>query len=97
MGRRIVMGLLLGAVVSPVAISLLVGLAALLAGLGDETGALGTQRVCLAMAVVWALDLIGLLVALGVRAVFEPSPEVWTHDLDWRGDDPRDEQSGETE
>ena len=81
MVRRILLGLLLGAIVPPVAISLLVGLAALLAGMGDETGSLGTQRIALAVAVVWALDLIGLLVALGARAVGEPpSPMDWDHE-----------------
>lgn len=83
MDRRILIGLLLGAIVPPVAISLLAGLAALLAGMGDEAGAVGTQRFAVAVALIWALDLIGLVVVLGARAAFEPTPDAtWERPLD---------------
>ncbi len=66
----------------PVAITLLASLAALLAALGDDAGALGTGRCTLAVGVLWTLDLIALVVALGLKVLESTHHEaLWQHDL----------------
>ena len=67
--RTALLGLLATAVILPIGISLLVGLARLLAAMGDTAGAGGLDRVALALAVVWGVDLVCLILLQGFHLV----------------------------
>ncbi len=55
----------------PIAVLLMLGLARLLAALGDEAGASVLGRLSLGGGTLWGLTLISLLLALALRAVVE--------------------------
>lgn len=60
--RSLQLATLSAALALPILITVLVGLARLLAALGDASGALGVDRAALATGVAWFLSLIGLVV-----------------------------------
>ncbi len=66
--RRLHSAALALALLMPAAITLLVGLAALLEGLGDAPGARFVNGVALAAGVAWTLALIALVVLGAIRA-----------------------------
>jgi hypothetical protein len=55
--------------VLPIAIVLVMGVASLLGGMGDEMGALVLKRVALGLGIVWALSGICLVVVLGIQSL----------------------------
>lgn len=64
--------LLLGVgLVSPIAICVLAGLAGLLEATGDAVGSLVVAWIARALAVVWVLDLICLVLALAVEMLVD--------------------------
>ena len=67
--RVIVLLLLVGALILPVAISVLFGLAKLLAAMGDALGAAALDRVALAAGVLWVLDLVALVVVQTIESL----------------------------
>jgi hypothetical protein len=72
--RRILIWLLGGALFLPIAIVLIVGLARLLAALGDADGARLLDRAALFAGVLWALSLVGLPIVLTLRSLAVQPP-----------------------
>lgn len=60
-GRRLLIWLLLVALLLPIALCVVLGLAQLLAALQDEAGARAVRYAAMGLAVVWVVDLIVLL------------------------------------
>ncbi|MFO0899179.1 MAG: hypothetical protein U0836_17275 [Pirellulales bacterium] len=61
--------LLVGLLALPVILCIVLGVGRLLAGLEDAAGALILDRVALLLALIWAVDLVGLVAALGLDAL----------------------------
>jgi hypothetical protein len=60
--------------VLPLAIVVCLGVGRLLAAMQDEAAAIALDRVALAAAIVWAIDLLCLLLAIGINALGPPPP-----------------------
>ncbi|MBX7073998.1 MAG: hypothetical protein K1X71_12695 [Pirellulales bacterium] len=73
--RRLHSAALALALLMPAAITLLVGLAALLVGLGDAQGARFANGVALAAGAAWTLALIALVVLGAIRAELQSQLE----------------------
>jgi hypothetical protein len=58
-----------GLLVLPIALVLVLGVASLLGGMGDELGALVLKRVALGLGIVWALAGVCLVAVLGIQAL----------------------------
>lgn len=58
-----------GAIILPIAICLILAVASLLTAMGDTTGGGAMKWIGLSCGIVWALDLILLVLALGVNAL----------------------------
>ncbi|MGE0606323.1 MAG: hypothetical protein AB7O62_04285 [Pirellulales bacterium] len=58
----------------PVVICVLAGLARLMAGLGDTTGAIVIDRLALAAGAVWIVGLIFLVITQGIDAINRGRP-----------------------
>lgn len=67
--RVIVLLLLVGALILPVAISLLFGLAKLLRAMDDSPGAAALDWISLAAGVLWVLDLVALIVIQTIESL----------------------------
>lgn len=67
--RRVLTVLLTGATVLPVAILVLLAAARLLGAMQDAAAAGVLDRIALAVGVVWAIDLVCLLLALAINAL----------------------------
>lgn len=67
--QRLVLVLLAAAILVPITVCVLLSVAALLNAMGDNTGGVVLQRIALAGGVVWAVDLICLVLALAANAV----------------------------
>ena len=61
-----------GAIILPIAICLILAVASLLSAMGDVTGGGAMRWVALGCGIIWALDLILLVLALGVNALSAP-------------------------
>lgn len=70
--RKILVGLVVAALVLPIVICVVLGVARLLAAMQDAAGAAALDRIALGVAILWVLDLIALLIALGVNVVAAP-------------------------
>ena len=70
--RKTVFRLTVAAIVTPTVVVLLLGVAKLLATMGDEAGAVCLNRLGLGAAIVWGVSLIFLLLVLGVNAANGP-------------------------
>ncbi len=70
--RRLLSALLVAALLLPVAISVVLGTGRLLATMEDPSGAAVLDRVALALAIVWAVNLIAILLALGANSLGGP-------------------------
>jgi hypothetical protein len=70
--RRALAVLVTVACVLPLAIVVLVGAARLLAAMQDAAAANVLDRVALAIAILWAVDLLCLLLALAINALGPP-------------------------
>jgi len=53
----------------PVALVIVLGVARLLASMQDASGAAVLERIALGLGIVWGIDLVVLLLALGIRAL----------------------------
>jgi hypothetical protein len=67
--HRAVLALLAATVLLPITICVILGVAALLAAMGDSLGGAVLQRVALAGGILWAIDLICLVLVLAINAV----------------------------
>ncbi len=70
--RRLVLALIGAAVFLPITLCVIFGVAFLLAGMGDTAGAGVLHRIALAGGILWAVDLIGLLLVLAVGSIGDP-------------------------
>jgi nitrate reductase NapE component len=73
--RNAIKTLLVLALSLPVVQAVLVGVGGLLAGMGDASGATIVRGVGTACLVVWAVSLVGLVIALGGAALEERARE----------------------
>lgn len=72
---RRILPLLLGLAAGlPVVVCILVAVARLLAGLGDTIGATVIDRLALAIGIVWAIDLVFLVISQGFEALNRDEP-----------------------
>jgi purine-cytosine permease-like protein len=53
----------------PIALVIVLGVAWLLAAMQDASGAAVLDRIALGLGIVWGLDLVVLLLALGIRTL----------------------------
>jgi hypothetical protein len=67
--RKVLIAFVLVAIIVPMVVLLLIGVAKLLAVMGDSLGAVCLDRLALAGGVLWGIDLLLLLVALSVNAI----------------------------
>ena len=67
--HRTVLTLLAATVLLPITICVVLGVAALLAAMGDSLGGAVLQRVALAGGLLWVVDLICLVLVLAINAV----------------------------
>ena len=58
-----------GALLLPIAVCVMVGVGALLGAMGDVQGGVALKRIALGGGVLWAIDLICLIVALGLSTL----------------------------
>ncbi|MFZ1934668.1 MAG: hypothetical protein WCB27_15300 [Thermoguttaceae bacterium] len=72
---RIVLLLIAVAVLLPVALCVVLGIAALLAQMGDAAGAAVLYRIALAGGILWVIDLIFLVLALAIGSLRGPDEE----------------------
>ena len=70
--KRVLTILVTAALVLPVAIAMILGVGRLLGAMQDAAGATVLDRVALAIGILWAVDLVCLLVAQGVNALGPP-------------------------
>jgi hypothetical protein len=70
--RRVLLTLLLCSTVLPMAIVVVVAVARLLAAMQDAAGAAVLDRVALALGILWAVNLISLLIALALVQLMPP-------------------------
>jgi hypothetical protein len=62
--------LLAGGVVLPIALCLIFGVGAMLAAMGDSSAAIVFNAISVAVAILWVLDLITLVLLLGLHFLF---------------------------
>jgi hypothetical protein len=70
--HAVLLPLVAAAVMLPITICVLVGLGRLLCSMGDATGSLVLDRIGLALAVAWVLDLVFLVLWLAIQRLLEP-------------------------
>jgi hypothetical protein len=70
--RRIILPLLLTAILLPIAVCVVIGVAALLGGMGDSVGEGALHWVALIGGILWIIDLICLVLLLAVAAMCGP-------------------------
>jgi hypothetical protein len=69
---RIVLALIAAALLLPIALCVVFGVAALLVAMGDATGGAVLHRIALGGAILWAIDLICLVLTLAARSIGGP-------------------------
>lgn len=67
--RNALAALLVAALVLPIAELVMLGLARLLAAMGDEAGAVVLDRISLAGGILWTVDLVALLLVVAIRSL----------------------------
>ena len=67
--RRFIFPLLVAAILLPITVCVVTGVAALLGGMGDESGAAALRWIALAGGIVWVIDLVFLVLLLAVWAL----------------------------
>lgn len=72
--RRVLTVLLTIGCVLPLALVIVLGVARLLAAMQDTAGAAVLDRISLGAGIVWAIDLVCLLLTLGINAIGPPGP-----------------------
>jgi hypothetical protein len=71
--RRALTNLITASCVLPVAIVILLAVARLLGAMEDDAARAVVDRIALAIGVIWTIDLVCLLIALGINALGPPS------------------------
>lgn len=71
--KRVLTILVTVAAVLPVAIAIVLAVGRLLGAMKDEAGAAALDRIALAIGILWAINLICLLVAQGINSLGPPS------------------------
>lgn len=66
---RIVLALVVAAVLLPIAICVILGVGGLLQAMGDSAGGAVLHRIALSGGILWAIDLICLVLALAISAL----------------------------
>ncbi|MBX7167928.1 MAG: hypothetical protein K1X74_16460 [Pirellulales bacterium] len=74
MTRRIHAWLFVVTLVLPIAVVLCVGVARLLAAVGDTAGGVGLERVALGLGMLWVLCLVGLVLVQSLHLLNPPPP-----------------------
>jgi hypothetical protein len=72
--RRLLALLVISALVLPIVICVLMAVGRFLSAMQDEAGALFVERLALAGGVVWGVDLIVLLIAMGINMLGGDGP-----------------------
>jgi hypothetical protein len=73
--NRIVLLLIVVAVLVPITLCVVLGVAALLAQMGDVAGGAVLQRIALAGGILWVIDQICLVLALAIGSLRGPDEE----------------------
>ena len=71
--RTVLATLVTAACILPVAIAIVLAVGRLLGAMKDESGAAVLDHVALAIGILWAIDLVCLLVAQGINSLGPPS------------------------
>jgi hypothetical protein len=66
--QQVALTLVAGTILLPITICVILGVAALLAAMGDTLGGIVLQRVALAAGILWAIDLICLVLVLAINS-----------------------------
>ncbi len=72
---RIVLSLIVIAVLLPITLCVVLGVAALLTQMGDAAGGAVLNRIALAGGILWAIDLISLVLTLAIGSLRGPDEE----------------------
>jgi len=64
--RQVTLALVVAAILMPIAISVVLGVSVLLDQMGDELGAAVLGRISLGLGLLWTVDLVSLVLALGI-------------------------------
>ena len=72
---RIVLSLVVVAVLLPITLCVVLGVAALLAQMGDAAGGAVLNRIALAGGILWVIDLIFLVLAMAIGSLRGPDEE----------------------
>ena len=72
-GKRTLLMLVAGALFAPIAIVLVLAVATLLGAMQDDAGQYALKRVALGLGMLWALDLVGLLIATAMHLLARES------------------------
>jgi hypothetical protein len=71
--RKVLLVLVTSAAILPMAIAVVLGVGRLLAAMQDAAGAAVLDRVALGLGILWALNLISLVMALALERLGPPS------------------------
>jgi hypothetical protein len=72
---RIVLSLVVVAVLLPITLCVVLGVAALLTQMGDAAGGAVLNRIALAGGILWVIDLIFLVLAMAIGSLRGPDEE----------------------
>ncbi len=70
--RRLLAALIVAALLLPIVITVVVGLARLLAAMNDHSGATMLERVALGCGVLWIVDVVTLVIAQAANSLGPP-------------------------
>ena len=70
--HRVVLGLVVTTILLPITICVVIGVGALLEGMGDVAGGTALHRIALGCGIVWVIDLICLLLVLAIGTLRGP-------------------------
>lgn len=74
--HRVILALVVTTIFLPITICVVIGVAALLEGMGDISGGYALHRIALGCGILWVIDLVCLLLVLSIgtlRGPDEPS------------------------
>ena len=71
--RHLLLGLLVGALGLPILTCVVIAVAKLLDGMNDAAGALALERIGLGLFILWAVDLIGLVIVQAIQSSSGPN------------------------
>ncbi|HYW80748.1 MAG TPA: hypothetical protein VE890_14300 [Thermoguttaceae bacterium] len=72
--RRAILLLIAAALVLPIVICVILAAGAVLSAMGDTLGLAVLQRIALAVGILWAIDLVSLLVVLALNTLADDTP-----------------------